>query len=252
MKLDGRVAIVTGSAQGIGKAYASRLAKDGACVVIADIVEEQALATAEEIRAGGGEAIAIGTDVSDEASVNRMVEETVQHHGRIDVLVNNAALFVAITPKKRFYEITVEEWDRVMAVNVRGIFLCCKAVFPFMKAQGKGKIINISSSTFWTGTVDFLQYVTSKAAVIGLTRQLAREVGDYNINVNAVTPGLTLSEGVERKYPAEFLETFPQRRCFKRPERPDDLVGTIAFLASDDSDFITGQTINVDGGEAFH
>lgn len=252
MRLQGKVAIVTGSAQGIGKAYAQGLAREGANVVVADILGDRAEATAAEICKTGAEAMAITVDVSDEASTVQMARKTVEAFGRIDILVNNAAMFVALLPRKPFTEITVEEWDRVMAVNVRGVFLCCRAVFPYMKAQGKGKIINISSSTFWHGSADFLQYVTSKAAVIGLTRQLAREVGDYGINVNCITPGLTVSEGVERTYPREYLEMVAQRRCFKRLERPDDLVGTVVFLASDDSDFITGQTINVDGGDAFH
>ncbi|MCL5264791.1 MAG: 3-oxoacyl-ACP reductase FabG [Chloroflexi bacterium] len=252
MLLDGKVAIVTGSAQGIGKAYAKRLAAEGARVVVADIAFAQAAETAAEIRASGGEAMAVNVDVTDEASTTAMARDTVDRYGALDILVNNAALFVAIFPKKPFTEITVEEWDRVMAVNVRGVFLCCKAVFPHMKAQGRGKIINISSSTFWHGSSDFLQYVTSKGAVVGLTRQLAREVGDYGIHVNCVTPGLTASEGAERVYPSELLDKAASGRCFKRWERPQDLVGTIVFLASDLSDFITGQTINVDGGYAFH
>jgi len=252
MKLKGRVAIVTGGAQGIGRAYVERLAAEGARVVIADILDEAANIAAEEIRSRGGDVIAIKTDVSDESSVEAMVRQTAELYGRIDILVNNAALFVAIMPKKPFWEITTEEWDRVMAVNVKGMFLCCKAVFPYMKAQGKGKIINISSSTFWHGSRDLLHYVTSKGAVIGFTRAFARDVGDYGINVNAVTPGLTASEGVVRTYDMEAVESYAQRRCLKRKERPEDLVGTIVFLASDDSDFITGQTINVDGGDSFH
>lgn len=252
MRLEGRVAIVTGSAQGIGKAYAERLAKEGARVVVADVAYERAKETAARIRESGGEAMAIEVDVSEESSTIEMARKTVEKYGRIDILVNNAAMFVALFPKKPFTEITVEEWDRVMAVNVKGLFLCCKAVFPYMKSQGRGKIINISSSTFWHGSPDFLQYVTSKGAVIGFTRQLAREVGDYGINVNCITPGLTASEGAERVYSPEYLDAVAQRRCFKRWERPEDLVGTVVFLASDDSDFITGQTINVDGGDCFH
>ena len=249
MTLKGKVAIITGGAQGLGKAYAFRLAEEGARIVVADILAEQAAATAVEIRAGGGEAIGIRVDVADEASVEGMARQTIDAYGRIDVLVNNAALFVALLPKKKFHQVTVEEWDRTMAVNVKGIFLCCKAVVPHMKAQGKGKIINISSGAALCGSWDFILYVTSKAAVIGLTRALAREVGDDNINVNAVAPGMTLSEGVAKTYAPETLENWAQRRCFKRLQRPDDLVGTIAFLASDDSDFITGQTISVDGGD---
>ncbi|MCL5961292.1 MAG: 3-oxoacyl-ACP reductase FabG [Chloroflexi bacterium] len=252
MKLKDRVAIVTGGGLGIGRAYVERLAAEGARIVIADIAEDRAMATAEELRAMGHDVVAIRTDVSDEFSVNAMVAQTVELYGRIDILVNNAALFVALLPKKPFWETTVEEWDRTMAVNVRGIFLCCKAVFPHMKAQGKGKIVNISSSTFWHGSKNMVHYVTSKGAVVGLTRALAKDLGEYNINVNAISPGLTESEGVLQNYDSGVLGTYAVRRCLARSERPQDLVGTVAFLASDDSNFITGQTINVDGGDAFH
>jgi 3-oxoacyl-[acyl-carrier protein] reductase len=138
-----------------------------------------------------------------------------------------------------------------MAVNVKGPWLCAKACFPAMKAQGKGKIINISSSTVLGGSKDFLHYVTSKAAILGFTRALARELGDAHICVNTITPGLTTSEGVAATYPNEYLDAFAERRCFRRQEVPEDLVGTVVFLASDESDFITGQTINVDGGDLF-
>ena len=152
-------------------------------------------------------------------------------------------------------DITLEEWNRVMAVNVAGIFLCSKAVFPYMRSREKGKIINISSGTFFRGSpgpiTGMLHYVASKGAVIGFTRQLARELGDYDICVNCVSPGLTASEGVLKSIPAETLDALAAGRCFKRREMPEDLVGTIIFLASDDSDFITGQTINVDGGGSF-
>lgn len=252
MRLKDRVAIVTGGALGIGRAYALRLVEEGAKVAIADIAYEAAVTTAKEIENRGGTALAIRTDVADEASVGDMVRQTAERFGRIDILINNAALFVGLFPRKPFTEITVEEWDRAMAVNIKGLFLCAKAVFPHMKAQGQGKIINISSSTFWTGTQDFLHYVTSKGAVIAFTRQLAREVGDYGINVNAITPGLTESEGAATVYTPERFDTAASGRCIKRRERPEDLVGTVVFLASDDSDFITGQTINVDGGYAFH
>jgi len=252
MRLEGKVAIVTGAAQGIGAAFAERLAAEGAATVVADLAFERAAETAAAINASGGEALAVAVDVTDEAQTDAMAAAALAAYGRIDVLVNNAALFVAAFPRKPFEELGVKEWDRMMAVNVRGPFLCCRAVFPAMREQGKGKIINVSSSTYFTGTREFLHYVTSKAAVIGFTRQLAREIGDHNITVNALAPGLTVSEGVAANYAPEYLQGFADRRCLKRLERPEDLVGTIAFLASDDSDFISGQTICVDGGDAFN
>ncbi|MBI4320365.1 MAG: glucose 1-dehydrogenase [Chloroflexi bacterium] len=254
MRLKDRVVIVTGAAQGIGRIYALGLAEEGAKVVVADVDYAGAVQTADEIRGRGWEALAAKTDVSDQVSADAMARSAIERFGQIDVLVNNAALFVALLPPKPFHEITSEQWDRTMAVNVKGLFHCCKAVFPHMKARGKGKIINISSGTVLGGSRwhPFLDYVTSKAAVIGFTRQLAVEVGDHGINVNAVTPGLTASEGVEKMYAAQALEGARLRRCLKREERPDDLLGTIVFLASVDSDFITGQVINVDGGSNLH
>ena len=253
MRLKGKVAIVTGGGVGIGKAYSIRLAQEGAKVVIADIAEEVARRTAEEINASGGEAIAVVTDVSDEQSTIEMARKAYEKFGRIDILVNNAALFTAIE-RKPWYEVTVSEWDRVMAVNLRGPWLCSKAVFPYMKKQGKGKIINISSSTIFTGARvgGLIHYVTSKGGVMAFTRALAREVGDYNINVNTITPGFTVSENVAKIYPSEVRMLLTRTRCLKREEFPEDLTGTVVFLASDDSDFITGQIINVDGGDVFH
>jgi 3-oxoacyl-[acyl-carrier protein] reductase len=252
MRLKDRVAIVTGSGQGIGRAFAAALASEGAKVVVADLDGPGAEATAADIRSQGGEAIAVAVDVSDEQQCLAMAEAAVREWGRIDILVNNAAVFTSAFPKKAFTEISVDEWDRLMAVNVRGPWLCAKACFPAMKSQGKGKIINMGSSTFFSGAKDFLHYVTSKGAMIGFTRQLAREVGDYNICVNALSPGLTSSEGVQRLYPAESLGMFANRRCLKREEVPEDLVGACIFLASDESDFLTGQTLIVDGGEVFN
>jgi len=252
MRLEGKVAIVTGSAQGIGAAFAERLAADGASTVLAVRTLERGERTLERIRAQGGEAMTVAVDVTDEAQTAAMAATTLEKYGRIDILVNNAAMFISAFPRHPFHELDVAEWDQMMAVNVRGVFLCCKAVFPAMKEQGKGKIINITSSTYFTGSKDFLHYVTSKGAVVGLTRQLAREVGEYNITVNALAPGLTVSEGVAANYQPEYLERFTGRRCLQRLEAPEDLVGTLSFLASDDSDFVTGQHICVDGGDAFN
>lgn len=252
MRLKDKVIIVTGGGVGIGRAYATGLAKEGARVVVADIQEEEAKKVASEIKQGGGEALALPVDVTSAEKTQAMADKTLQKYGRIDVLVNNAGLYSAIK-KKPFSEITAEEWDRVMAVNLKGLFLCVQAVYPAMKEQGKGKIINISSGTALGGTPFFLHYVTSKAGVIGFTRALARELGPDNICVNAITPGLTISgpqqEGV---LTPEQLQDRRRRRAFQRDQYPQDLVGTMIFLCSADSDFITGQTINVDGGLHMH
>jgi len=251
MRLDGKVAIVTGGAQGIGKAYALRLVEEGAKVVIADILDTKK--AQQEIESKGGEALGLRTDVSDEESTLEMARRTVERFGRIDVLINNAAMFVSIE-RKPFFQISSQEWDDVMGVNIKGTFLCCKAVYPQMKEQKKGKIINISSGTFFKGASLFLHYVTSKGAVVALTRALARELGDEGICVNAIAPGFTLSEGVmqDENRNKKIMQIQANTRCFKRDELPEDVTGTVVFLASDDSDFITGQTIVVDGGSAMH
>ncbi|GAB4258360.1 MAG: 3-oxoacyl-ACP reductase FabG [Thermoleophilia bacterium] len=252
-RLEGRVAIVTGGGSGIGRHYGLGLAHEGAKVVVADINAEVAESTAREIKEAGGEALAIKVDVSDEADADAMAKAAVDRFGRIDVLVNNAAIY----PVMPWEHVTTDIWDRVMAVNLRGLFVCTKAVFPTMKAQGKGKIINISSGTFFGGFPNMLPYVTSKGGVIGFTRALAREVGDHGIRVNAITPGLTQSDGVKRLHeqgilPSEVADQLAQQQSLKRKQEPEDLVGAVLFLASDDSDFITGQTINVDGGWLMH
>lgn len=251
MRLEGRVAIVTGGARGLGKAYALRLAEEGARVVISDILDTEGIAQAIEER--GGEALALYTDVSDEESTKEMARMTIQRFGKIDVLINNAALFIDIG-KKPFFEISAQEWDEVMRVNLKGAFLCCKAVYPQMKKQAKGKIINVSSSTFFSGLPYFIHYVASKGGIIAFTRALAREVGDDGICVNAIAPGLTISEAVRGNplYPDEYLRGAASGRCLKRDEVTEDLTGTIVFLASEESDFMTGQTIVVDGGSVLH
>jgi NAD(P)-dependent dehydrogenase (short-subunit alcohol dehydrogenase family) len=247
VRLEGRVAIVTGGARHIGAAYCRRLAEEGAAVVIADILDDARVA--EEIRSKGGHALSLRVDVSNEEDTNRMALETVKAFGRIDILVNNAAIFINIQ-RHPFYEITAEEWDRVSAVNIKGPFLCAKAVFPKMKEQWSGKIINISSSTAYWGTPSFLHYVASKAALIGMTRALAREVGEFGICVNAIAPGLVEHEG--QTAPKALTELQLKARSIKRLQTPEDLLGTLIFLASSDSDFMTGQTIVVDGGSVFH
>lgn len=249
MRLKDKVIIVTGGGVGIGRAYSLGLAREGARVIVADIQVDAAEKVAGEIKEAGGQAMSVPVDVASPETTRAMAEITLTHYGRIDVLVNNAGLYTVIK-KKPFFEISPEEWDRVMAVNVKGLLLCTQAVYPAMKRQGKGKIINISSGTALGGTPFFLHYVTSKAGVIGFTRALARELGPDNICVNAITPGLTISgpqqEGV---LTPEQLADRRRRRCFQRDQFPQDLVGTVIFLSSEDSDFITGQTINVDGGQ---
>ncbi len=247
MRLQGKVAIVTGGARHIGAAYCRKLASEGAAVVIADILHGDDVARA--IKDGGGKAIALQVDVSREEDTMRMAAEAAKAYGSIDILVNNAAIFIAIE-RHPFYEISAEEWDRVSAVNIKGPFLCAKAVFPYMKERRGGKIINISSSTAYWGTPNFLHYVASKAALIGMTRSLAREVGEFGICVNAIAPGLVEHEG--QNAPKALTELQLKERSIKRLQTPDDLLGTLVFLASSDSDFMTGQAIVVDGGSVFH
>ena len=252
MRLKDKVAIVTGGGVGIGKAYAQGLAKEGAKVVVADIQDAEAKKVAADIQQGGGDAIAISVDVTSPEKTQSMAEAALKRYGRIDALVNNAGLYSALK-KKPFMEIDPEEWDRVMSVNVKGLFLCVKAVYPAMKRQGKGKIVNISSGTALSGSPFFLHYVSSKAGVIGFTRALAREVGDDNICVNSIMPGLTISgSNQEGVMTAEQLADRRKRRCLQRDQYPQDLVGTVIFLCSDDSDFMTGQSISVDGGMNMH
>jgi len=251
MRLKGKVAIVTGGARGLGKAYALRLSEEGARIVVTDILDSTPVK--HEIEGNGGEALALYGDVSDEESVNEVARKTIERFGKIDILVNNAGIFANVN-KKPFHEISCQEWDRIIKVNLTGTFLCCKAVYPQMKQQGKGKIINVSSSTFFVGIPNLVHYVTSKGAIVAFTRALARELGNDGISVNAIAPGFTLSEAVQGNptFPQQSQEIVVDSRCFKRDEKPGDLLGTIVFLASDESDFITGQTIVVDGGGVFH
>jgi NAD(P)-dependent dehydrogenase (short-subunit alcohol dehydrogenase family) len=247
MRLKDKVAIVTGGARNIGAVYSKKLAAEGAQIVIADILDGNDVARA--ISASGGSAIAMQVDVSKEEDTLRMAEEAIKQFGRIDILINNAAIFLSIH-RRPFYEISAEEWDQISAVNIKGPFLCAKAVFPQMKKQRTGKIINISSSTALSGTPLFLHYVASKAALIGMTRALAREVGEHGICVNAIAPGLVEHEG--QTAPKEFSEFQLKVRAIKRLQTPDDLLGTLIYLASSDSNFLTGQTIVVDGGSVLH
>jgi 3-oxoacyl-[acyl-carrier protein] reductase len=245
------VAIVTGAGQGLGRAYAIALAQAGASVVIADLAEDRATAVAREITEEGGTALAVRTDVSDAESVGRMLEASTKELGAPSILVNNAALFSTLAMRP-FTEIPDAEWDRVMAVNLRGAFFCSRAVVPLMATSRYGKIINISSATVWLGRPNYLHYVTSKAGIIGFTRALASEVGPLGIRVNAVTPGSTETEIPRGTVTPAQRQAMIDVTPLRRGERPEDLVGTVLFLASHHSDFITGQTINVDGGLSYH
>ena len=249
--LTGRVVIITGGGKGIGKVYAQEFARVGARVLAADIDGAAAEAVAKDIRVAGGDAMGIETDISDADSTRAMAETARTKFGGIEVLINNASLMSAL-PRRSWLEIPVEEWDRVMAVNLRGMFLACRAVFPAMRERGRGKIVNISSSRVWEGVPNRLHYTTSKAGVIGFTRALAREVGEFGITVNAVTPGLTLSDTQVLSSSSNHLAARSQGRALDRPQIPDDLIGAVMFLSCAASDFMTGQTINVDGGKAMH
>jgi 3-oxoacyl-[acyl-carrier protein] reductase len=247
--LAGRVVIVTGGGAGIGAVYCRRLAALGARVVVADRDSDGALRVAEI-----PDAVAVSVDVSDALATAALAARAIDAFGRIDGLVNNAALMSAL-PRRAWNEIPVEEWDAVMAVNLRGLFLCCRAVHPHMRRQGGGRIVNISSNRVFDGTPNRLHYTTSKAGVIGFTRALAREIGDDGITVNCVTPGFTESDtqlaGSSDEY-RRRMESLNLRKCIRRTQVPDDLVGAVAFLLSEAAAYITGQTINVDGGFSMH
>lgn len=250
-RLAEKVALVTGGAQGIGLAYARALSEEGADIVIADILDGEKEASG--IRANGGRAIAVHADVSDPESVANMVSEAQAAFGRIDILVNNAAIWASLSAKP-FEDITPEEWDKVMAVNVKGPFLCARAVVPVMRKQKHGRIINIASGTAFKGTPNFLHYVTSKGAVLSMTRALAREVGGDGITVNTLSPGFVLSEQVLESPDLIATLTAPvmASRAIKRDQVPEDLTGPLIFLASDDSRFMTGEVVVIDGGSVMH
>ena len=247
MKLEGKVAVVTGASQGIGHAIATGLAAEGARIVVAD------LQRAEEAAAGFPDGVGLTVDVSSEEDVERMAAATVERCGRIDILVNNAGLYASLAMRP-FDQIPLEEWRRVMDVNVASMFLACRAVVPRMRERGGGKIVNISSGTPFRGVPFLLHYVTSKGAIVAFTRALAKELGTYGILVNCVAPGFTMSAGVEAhpEVVEKLRDVSVAARTIQRDQVPEDVVGATVFLSGPDSDFVTGQTIVIDGGQYFH
>lgn len=253
MRLANKVAIITGAGHGIGKAYARKFAEEGAHVVIADIDATGGEAVAKALIDLNLSAWARQTDVRSFPSVEGLMRETEKKFGRIDVLMNNAAIYVTQKLwKGPVEELPLEDWDRVIEVNLKGVFLCCKAAIPVMKQQRSGKIINIASGTFFSGSGNMPHYTTAKGGVVALTRVMARQLGEWNINVNCMTPGSTMSEESVSEETLKRREGSVDKRCFKRIETPADIVGTALFLASSDSDFMTGQLLVVEGGGVMH
>jgi NAD(P)-dependent dehydrogenase (short-subunit alcohol dehydrogenase family) len=245
--LDGKVALVTGAAQGIGRALADGLASEGARIVVAD------LKGADEAAAAFPDGVGLTVDVADEAAVQGMADVALERCGRIDVLVNNAGLYASLEMRP-FTEIPLAEWNRVMEVNIASMFLTCRAVVPAMRAQGGGKIVNISSGTPFRGVPFLLHYVTSKGAIVAFTRALARELGKDNVLVNCVAPGFTMSDGV-KEHPEvveKLRDASVSARTIQRDQLPEDVVGAVVYLSGPHSDFVTGQTIVIDGGQYFH
>jgi NAD(P)-dependent dehydrogenase (short-subunit alcohol dehydrogenase family) len=245
--LEGKVAIVTGAAQGIGNAIAQGLAAEGARIVVADLNRAEEAATAFD----GG--VGLSVDVADEEQVARMADETVERCGRIDILVNNAGLYASLAMRP-FTEIPADEWRQVMDVNVLSMFLTCRTVVPKMREHGGGRIVNISSGTPFRGVPFLLHYVTSKGAIVALTRALAKELGKDDVLVNCVAPGFTMSDGV-REHP-EVVDALRDvsiaARTLQRDQQPEDVVGAVVFLCGPGASFITGQTMVIDGGQYFH
>lgn len=248
--LSKRVVLITGGGQGIGRAYAHAFAEAGAVPVIAEINAAAGERVAKEVTEKGYRASALPVDIGDADSVSRLVGAVLEEHGRIDVLVNNASIFSTISMRP-FTEIPLDEWDLVMRVNITGTFLMSRAVVPAMKQLGKGRIINVSSAAVTMGRPNYLHYTTSKAAVIGMTRSMAKELGCHGITVNAVLPGATDTEVERATVTPQQKAAMLAMRSVPREETPEDLVGTVMFLASDASAFLTGQSLTVDGGLTF-
>ena len=245
--LAGKVAIVTGGAQGLGRSFCEGLAREGANILSVDLRESKE--TVEAVREAGSQAEYLQIDVTSRAETARMAKFAMERFGRIDILVNNAAMYYGVQ-RKGFDEIDDAEWDKMMLVNIKGTWLPTVAVFPFMKGAGKGKIVNMASEVFFTGSQGFVHYVATKGAVIGLTRALAIELGPHNICINAVAPGFTDTEG--SRTIADVTKYDTSRTPLRRLAKAEDIVGAVIFLCSDTADFMTGQTILVDGGRAMH
>lgn len=253
MRLQNKVTVITGAAHGIGKAYARRFAEEGAHVVVADIDSAGGQTAAKALIESGFSAWARATDVRNYLNVEGLMRETADRFGRIDVLLNNAAIYVTQKLWKGPVEdLDLAEWDRVIEVNLKGVFLCSKAAIPIMKQQRSGKIINIASGTFFSGSGNMPHYTSAKGGVIALTRVMARQLGEWGINVNCMTPGSTMSEDSVTEEVLKRRESSIDKRAFRRVETPADIVGTALFLASSDSDFITGQLVVVEGGGIMH
>ncbi len=257
MRLKNQVVIVTGGAAGIGEEYCHALAREGAKVCLFDVLPEKSIdAVVADIREDGGESIGFQLDIRDHAGVLSLATKVFDHWGRIDGLVNNAVW----QPAKPFYEFTVEEFDKMTAINIRGVWSSIVAVYPYMKKEGKGKIVNIGSQTFFYGWWQLAPYVASKGALVGITRALARELGPDGIRINCLCPGLTVTDGSLREvdisiHPGhvnQWLDSHVDGQCVKHPGYPQDLTGPLIYLLSDDSDFMTGQTMVVDGGWVMH
>jgi len=249
MRLKDKVAIITGSARGLGKLYAERFAKEGAKVTVCDVID--CGETVKAIESIGGEVLSLKTDVTGAESTVEMARKTVERFGRIDILVNNAAIYGGLRLQP-FYEVDESEWDKVMAVNLKGMWLCCKAVFPYMKEQGHGKIVNISSGVHFKGIPYFIHYTTSKGGVVAFARAMARELGEYNINVNGVAPGLILTKASTAMFSPELAKKDTAAQALHKEQKPEYVVGAVLFLCTEDADYLTGQTIVVDGGTFMH
>jgi len=250
MRLQDKVAIITGGGRGIGRAFALTFAQEGAKVVVTQRTTTEIEGTVSEIKASGGNALAVTMDIRDPEQVNKMIQRAADEFGGIDILINNAGFYGGLG-HKRWDDWSLEEWRASWDINVVGGWLCAKGVVPYMRERGKGKIVNISSVTFHMGYPGQLPYTCTKAAIIALTRGMARSLGRYLINVNAIAVGYTMTEASANMpgRDAEGDKVLIAKRCIRREEQPEDLVGTGVFLVSDDSDFISGQTIVVDGGD---